>query len=45
MRQKKTQACSVRKIYNYYEKHGYETVVMGASLGINIGRLFGPQRV
>merc|ERR1712200_46298 len=22
---------SVRKIYNYYKKHGYETVVMGAS--------------
>merc|ERR1712244_136217 len=22
---------SVRKIYNYYKKHGYDTVVMGAS--------------
>ena len=22
---------SVRKIYNYYKKHGYNTVVMGAS--------------
>jgi transaldolase len=22
---------SVRKIYNYYKKHGYKTVVMGAS--------------
>jgi transaldolase len=22
---------SVRKIYNYYKKHGYQTIVMGAS--------------
>ena len=22
---------SVRKIYNYYKKHGYKTIVMGAS--------------
>ena len=22
---------SVRKIYNYYKKHGYNTIVMGAS--------------
>ena len=29
---------SVRKIFNYYKKHGYETVVMGASFR-NIGEV------
>ena len=28
---------SVTKIYNYYKKHGYKTVVMGASFR-NIGK-------
>ena len=29
---------SVTKIYNYYKKHGYKTVVMGASFR-NTGRI------
>ena len=29
---------SVRRIYNYYKKHGYETIVMGASFR-NAGEL------
>lgn len=32
---------SVTKIYNYYKKFGYKTVVMGASFR-NIGKYFDP---
>ena len=32
--------CSVTKIYNYYKKFGYKTIVMGASFR-NTGQILG----